>query len=249
MSASPSDPSTDTQSQITRNSVQDLQGLLLHLQASQPSLTTSTVEHDIIVDKLMLIAIHMIYHDRDLRFKCLQLAYLFERPALNVSEQTKLIQTKWNEMERQVQSVRVKLLTLPRNEKDTSLLRMIDGIISSITQYINRNMPSVSKTPHIQSHGTQPQHVYPQHVQRQPKTYTQYIPWVPNTDRRPAAVHQNPHGSYYQVSNKLASQERTSDLADSVGQVRPCRCEGCPGCDGTPDNCRCIGKCRCVHDV
>jgi hypothetical protein len=38
--------------------------------------------------------------------------------------------------------------------------------------------------------------------------------------------------------NELASQETTSDRAGPV-VMRPCRCEGCPGCDGTPGRCRC----------
>jgi hypothetical protein len=44
----------------------------------------------------------------------------------------------------------------------------------------------------------------------------------------------------------FASKLCTSNIAGSVGQVRPCRCEGYPGCDGTPGNCHCIGRCRCA---
>ena len=50
---------------------------------------------------------------------------------------------------------------------------------------------------------------------------------------------------------RLGTQICTSDLADPVDQVRPCRCRGCPGCDGQPGHCRCIGRChcRCAQDT
>ena len=51
---------------------------------------------------------------------------------------------------------------------------------------------------------------------------------------------------YKGQKTKLATQICTSDLADPVDQVRPCRCRGCTGCDGKPGHCRCIGRCRCA---
>jgi hypothetical protein len=51
------------------------------------------------------------------------------------------------------------------------------------------------------------------------------------------------------VANNIDTQEFDKHLADPVDQVRPCRCRGCTGCDGKPGHCRCIGRCRCVHDA
>ena len=54
----------------------------------------------------------------------------------------------------------------------------------------------------------------------------------------------------WRTRNELASQERTSDLADPVDQVRPCRCAGCRcrGCECC-NSCGQDGRCRCAHDA
>lgn len=239
MSASPSDPSTDTESQNPPNPTEDLQVLLIRLQASASTPVTPASDHDILVDKLMMMAVRIRNIDRDFRLKCLHLAYFLERPTSNVSERTVSIQTAWYAVKIQARVVLEKLVRPPKNQLNDELFQSIVLIFDEMEKYIRNNLP-------VQSHSTKTQRVYPQHVQRPPKTYTPYTPWVPNPDRRPAAVHQNPDGTYYMVSNKLASQASTSDLTAPVDQVRPCRCEGCPGCDGTPEHCRCIGRCRCA---
>ena len=55
--------------------------------------------------------------------------------------------------------------------------------------------------------------------------------------------------TYSATNHGVTNSIDTSDLAAPVDQVRPCRCRGCTGCDGKPGHCRCIGRCRCVHDA
>ena len=54
---------------------------------------------------------------------------------------------------------------------------------------------------------------------------------------------------YNHKNTPMRTQICTSDLTAPADQVRPCRCRGCTGCDGKPGHCRCIGRCRCVHDA
>jgi hypothetical protein len=55
--------------------------------------------------------------------------------------------------------------------------------------------------------------------------------------------------NHWVTRNEIVSQEPASHLTAPADQVRPCRCRGCTGCDGKPGHCRCIGRCRCVHDA
>jgi hypothetical protein len=326
MSVNPaSDPHSHADSQITLNSVQDLHALLLTLQALGPRLATHTVEHNPIVESLMLAALNLISFGSDIRIQCLDLALLFGPPTAPIT----VIRRKWDGLSIMMQNAKTQGKGHIKNQYDLIAFAMIDMISLSMSEYINNksditvfgngwiawseverpnsiiytqdnvhfyrdsmsnwnlyrtpnsayfqhknagpnpdhpnkcyvHVPSrqitqgqiiidvvnktdssVSTTPHIQSYGSRTQHVNPQNVQRPPNpTYT---PWYANTQRRPAGKYVDRNGRSFVVGNTIASQESTSDLAGPV-VMRRCRCEGCPGCDGTPGNCRC----RCVHDA
>jgi hypothetical protein len=249
MSVNPaSDPHSDADSQTPQNPVEDLQGLLMRLQ-------TIHMEN---------LTVGLALSDEDLHFTQSQFCKNCQEVGLwltgYTSDSNRIVffelacimepdeSLKWgkdaqDQKMADVYSIVIEIITKTSKPTPFHIQTIFFHIAKFIQQYpiiVQRShnttrRPSVNTTPHIQSYGTQTQH-----VPHQSHRYIPLIPWRANTHRQPPGVHRDQYGQVYQVGSTVASQESTSDLA---GQVRPCRC------DGTPGNCRCIGPCRCVHDA
>ena len=130
-----------------RSPAHDMQALLMDLQALGTIPSTSETEYDKIVDKLMMTALYLKSIDRELRIKCLYMAYLFVRPTLNV----RLILGEWIQMQRLIGRVYPTLKKNQQNPANEHCMECIKDIISFIENYRQANMgynPSSSASNH-----------------------------------------------------------------------------------------------------
>ena len=136
-----------------RSPAHDMQALLMDLQALGTIPSTSETEYDKIIDKLMMTALYLKSIDRELRIKCLYMAYLFVRPTLNV----RLILGEWPEMARLIGRVYPILNKNTKNLWNVNCMTCIDFIVSFMTSYTHDNVgynPSSSASNHKNSYNT-----------------------------------------------------------------------------------------------
>lgn len=157
-------PDTNTKKypQEHSSTVHDMQVLLMDLQ-SLSSATATEIEDDKIIDKFMISALYLKSINRELRIKCLYMAYLFVRPTLNV----KLILREWHEMARLIGEV---YPTLHRNRTNPAILKCmicIGDIVSFMTTYTHDNTgynPNSSIPSNNHQHNTNWHHQYSPYV-------------------------------------------------------------------------------------
>jgi hypothetical protein len=118
-----------------RSTARDMQALLMDLQALGTIPLTSETQYDNIVDKLMMTALYLKSIDRELRIKCLYMAYLFVRPTLNVN----LIVGEWPEMIRLIGRVYPTLQKNKKNSANEHCMKCIGDIVSFMTKYKHDN--------------------------------------------------------------------------------------------------------------
>jgi hypothetical protein len=154
-------PDTNTKTKYPKehpSTVHDIQALLMDLQ-SLSSTTATEIEDDKIIDNFMISALYLKSINRELRIKCLYMAYLFVRPTLNV----KLILREWHEMARLIGQV---YPTLHRNRTNPAILKCmicIGDIVSFMSSYTQDNTgynPNSSIPSNNHQHNTNWHHPY-----------------------------------------------------------------------------------------
>jgi hypothetical protein len=144
------------------STVHDMQVLLMDLQ-SLSSATATEIEDDKIIDKFMISALYLKSINRELRIKCLYMAYLFVRPTLNV----KSILREWPEMARLIREVYPTLNSNKTKPTFLKCLMCIEEIVSFMMRYTSDNTgynPNSSIPNNNHQHNTNWHHQYSPYV-------------------------------------------------------------------------------------
>ena len=158
-------PDTNTKKKYPQehpSTLHDMQVLLMDLQ-SLSSTTATEIEDDKIIDKFMISALYLKSINRELRIKCLYMAYLFVRPTLNVNS----ILREWPEMERLIGQVYPTLYTNRTKLIFLKCLMSIEEIVSFMTTYTHDNTgynPNSSIPSNNHQHNTNWHHQYSPYV-------------------------------------------------------------------------------------
>lgn len=190
---SASDP-TLNESQITHNPVHDMQVLLMDLQALGSITSTRENEQDKFVDRLIMTALYLKSIDRDLRIKCLYMAYLFVRPTLNVT----LILGEWPEMQRLIGRVYPTLQKSQKNPANLNCMMCIKEIISFMMVYTQDNVGYNSSSSVPNNNNRTQNHTVVRSV---------HPPSSHNTTWPPPYVPPPTHGAKYFYASSIATQE------------------------------------------
>ena len=187
MSVNPrANPDTNTKTKYPQehpSTLHDMQVLLMDLQSLSSTTATHEIEHDKIADKLIMTALCLNSIDRQLRIKCLHLAYLFVQPNIKVTT----ILGEWPGMMQQILRVRPTLVGQTSLSK-RRCLELIDNIVSLMTTYTHTNT------------GYNPNSSVPSNNHQQWRNWHhEYDPYVPP----PRGV--SPHGTVY--ASSISTQE------------------------------------------
>jgi len=188
-----------------------------------------------------------------IRVKFLDLAYYFEP----IFRKTSLQKYSENDINSYILDQWKIILTLidrvnqePKN--NTSSKTMLNVLQHQMKSYTDTLSQSRSYTAPMHAQTVQNTHNYRTHNEQRHYPKRGYAVWPTNNTQNTTQNRTYPRVLPYKLwstRNEIASQEPASHLTGPVDQVRPCRCRGCTGCDGKPGHCRCIGRCRCVHDA
>jgi hypothetical protein len=175
-----------------RSPARDMQALLMDLQALSGYMMRED-EHDKIVDKLIMTALYLKSINRELRVKCLHLAYLFVQPNLNVT----LILAEWPEMHRSIAQVYPILQKNKNNPLNLNCMNLMADIVSLMTPY-TRDNPGYNRSSSASNHNSQSNFFK---VNLNPYTHHVYKP-------PPKGQHDysGPH-SYSVFTSSIAAQE------------------------------------------
>jgi len=177
-----------------RSPARDMQALLMDLQALGTIPLTSETQYDNIVDKLMMTALYLKSINRELRIKCLYMAYLFVRP----TSYPQLIVDEWPEMARLIARVYPTLEKNQNNRANSHCMKCIDEIVSFMTRY-SRDNPGYNRSSSASNHNSQSNFFNTNTV----NPYTHHVYKPPPTGQH---NYSGPH-SYSVFTSSIAAQE------------------------------------------